>query len=200
MRLSAPAIILAARPHAENGSIVRLFTEEAGLIASYVAGGRGRRLRPVLLPGNRVAAEISARSDSQLPWARLELIESRAPYMGEPLIAAAIAWVTALTAATLPERNRYPAIYQALDGLLAAICSAPSARSWLAALITYERLLLRELGYGPSRLPIPGGTTDRIALFGRQGRAIAHYLLADSRVDVMAAREMLDARLQRMIG
>lgn len=200
MRFSAPAIVLAARPHAETGSIGRFLTEEAGLVAGYVAGGRGRRLRPVLLPGNRVAVDLSARSASQLPFARVELVESRAPFMGEPLIASAIAWVTALTAACLPEGNRYPAVFQALDGLLAAICAAPSARGWLAALITFERLLLRDLGYGEARLAIPDDGAGQLRLFARQGRAIRHYLLADQRGDVMAARAMLEARLQRMLA
>lgn len=200
MRLRAPAILLATRPHAENGSIVRLFTQEAGLVAAYVAGGRGRRLRPVLVPGNRVAAEIAARSDSQLPFARLELVESRAPYLAEPLIAAAMAWVTALTAASLPERSAYPLVYDALDGLLTAICTAPSARGWLRALILYERLLLRELGYGESRLPLPEDSREQLALFASQGRAIGHYLLSDQRADIIAARDMLHDRLERMIG
>lgn len=200
MRLRAPAIVLAARPHAETGSVARLFTEEAGVVAAYVAGGRGRRLRPVLLPGNRVAVELSARASSQLPFARLELLESRAPFLAEPMIAAAVGWVAALTATTLPERNLYPAVHQALDGLLAAICAAPSASGWLPALVTFERLLLRELGYGSSRLPIPPGFADQLDLFARQGRAIAHYLLADARGDVMAARGMLEERLRRMLG
>lgn len=200
MRLRAPAIVLAARPHAETGSVARLFTENAGVVAAYVAGGRGRRLRPVLLPGNRVAVELSARASSQLPFARLELLESRAPFLAEPMIAAAVGWVAALTATTLPERNPYPAVYQALDGLLAAICAAPSASGWLPALVTFERLLLRELGYGSSRLPIPPAFADQLDLFARQGRAIAHYLLADARGDVMAARRMLEERLRRMLG
>lgn len=200
LRLSAPAILLAARPHAETASIVRLFTAEAGVVAAYVAGGRGRQLRPVVLPGNRVAAEITARSDSQLPFARLELVESRAPFLAEPLPAAAIAWATALTAAALPERSAYPPLYQALDGLLTAICSAPSARVWLPALIRYERLLLRELGYGEARLPLPDDAVGQLELFERQGRAVAHYLLSDAPGDAIAAREMLYARLQRMLA
>ena len=49
------------------------------MVAGYVAGGRGRRLRPVLIPGNRVEADFRSSSDSQLPFARLELLESRGP-------------------------------------------------------------------------------------------------------------------------
>ena len=90
MNLRAPAILVASRHHGETASIARFLTEEFGLVAGYVAGGRGRQLRPVMIPGNAVALELRAKSDSQLPFARLELAESRAPWMTEPLPAAAI--------------------------------------------------------------------------------------------------------------
>src|SRR5688572_4577244 len=122
MHLRAPAILLAARPHGETAVVARLLTEEHGVVAGYVAGGRGRNLRPVVIPGNRVALDLSARSDSQLAFARLELVESRGPWLGEPLPAAAIGWTCALTATALPERQAHPALYTALAGLLDAIC------------------------------------------------------------------------------
>ena len=81
--------------------IARLLTEEFGLVAGYVAGGRGRQLRPVVIPGNLVELELRAKSDSQLPFAKLELVESRGPWLSEPLPAAAIQWATALTATAL---------------------------------------------------------------------------------------------------
>ena len=94
MHLTAPAILVAARPHGETAVIARMLTEESGLVAAYVAGGRGRQLRPVVIPGNLVQADIRAKSDSQLPFARLELVTSRGPWLSEPLPAAAIAWKT----------------------------------------------------------------------------------------------------------
>lgn len=198
MQLSAPAILVAARPHGETGVIARMLTAEAGLIAAYVAGGRGRQLRPVVIPGNVIAAEIRARSASQLPFARVELLESRAPWLAEPLPAAAISWACAVTASTLPEHQAYPALYQALDGLLGAICHAGSAREWLRALIAYEALMLRELGYGGAAPPADADWAALMALFARQSPAIARNLLAERRADVMAAREMLHRRLQRI--
>ena len=96
MHLTASAIVCASRPHGETGVIVRLLTAEHGLIAGYVAGGRGRQLRPVLIPGNLVEAELTARPGSQMPSARLELTQSRGPWLTEPLPAAAISWVMAL--------------------------------------------------------------------------------------------------------
>lgn len=175
--------------------IARLLTREHGLVAAYVAGGRGRQLRPALIPGNRVEAEVRARSDSQLPFARLELLRSRAPWLAEPLPASAIGWVTALAAAALPERHPYPALYEALDGLLEAICVAPSARGWAPALLAFEGMLLGDLGYGA-----PQAAGSWLERFDAYGAALSRYLLADRRGDVMAARAMLRERLARIGG
>ena len=198
MHLTAPAILVAARPHGETAVIARMLTEESGLVAAYVAGGRGRQLRPVVIPGNLVQADIRAKSDSQLPFARLELVTSRGPWLSEPLPAAAIAWATALTASVLPERNAYPALYDALGGLLDAICSAQAARQWVEALAVYEALLLRELGYGGQR-PAIADLGQALEILDRQEPLIARYLLADTRTDVLAARQLLRQRLARMV-
>ncbi|MCH2486768.1 MAG: recombination protein O N-terminal domain-containing protein [Erythrobacter sp.] len=201
MHLSAPAIVIAARPHGETAVIARLFTQEAGVVAAYVAGGRGRQLRPVVIPGNIVAAEIRAKSDSQLPFARLELVTSRGPWLSEPLPSAAIAWACAVTAATLPERNPYPPLHAALGALLEAICHAPSARGWVEALIGYETLLLREAGYGGNAVSRPAiaDLGQGLEILDRLERPIATYLIADMRADVMAARKQLRDRLARMV-
>lgn len=202
MQLAAPAILIAARTHGETAIIARLLTEEAGVVAAYVAGGRGRQLRPVVIPGNTVAAEIRAKSDSQLPFARLELVQSRGPWLSEPLPAAAIGWVTALTAATLPERHPYPALYAALGALLDAICSAPSARGWAGALVAYEVLLLRELGYGAQDTARPDvdDFADALVWLDRLETPIATRLLAHTRADVMGARVLLRERLGKILA
>jgi DNA repair protein RecO (recombination protein O) len=201
MDFRAPAIVCASRPHGETAAIARLLTADHGLVAGYVAGARGRDLRPVLVPGNLVEAELRAKSDSQLPFARLELTQSRGPWLSEPLAAAAIQWATALTATALPERQPYPSLYAALTAVLDAICSAPSARGWLPGLLAYETLLLRELGYGGGLAP-PEATDwpATLAAFDRLGTALARYPLADRRGDVMGARTMLRERLARIEG
>ncbi|NCP18908.1 MAG: DNA recombination protein RecO [Erythrobacter sp.] len=197
MQLKAPAIVLASRAHGENAVILRALTAEAGLVAAYVAGGQGRRLRPVVIPGNMIEADIRARSASQLPFGKVELVTSRAPWLGEPLPAAAILWVTALTASTLPERNPYPSLFEALDGLLEAICHAPSARGWAPALLSYEALLLRELGYGGLK-PEAGDLNHTIAAMRQLAPSLERYLLADRYGDAMAARTRLLERLARI--
>ena len=175
MRIEADAIVCGLRNHGEHGAVVRLMTEDHGLQAAYVRGARGRRMRPVLIAGNLVAATLSARTDSQLPQAAVELTHSRAPLLGEPLPAAAIEWATALTATALPEGQPYPRIHSALDALLAAIEAAPSASGWGAALVRYELLLLAELGFGLDleRCAVSGSSDDLVAVSPRSGRAVS---------------------------
>lgn len=200
MNLRAPAIFLSARPHGETAVIARILTEEHGMVAGYVAGGRGRRMRPVVIPGNLVEAELRAKSDSQLPFARLELVESRGPWLSEPLPAAAINWVTALSASVLPERFAYPELYAVLKAVLDAICSAPSARGWLGGLVTYETLLLRDLGYGGGAAPEFADFDAVLAAFDRLFTPIEKHLLAGTYGDVMSARTLLRTRLAKIIG
>lgn len=198
MNLRAPAIVLASRAQGETGALVRVLTARSGLVAAYVAGGRGRQMRAVMVPGNRVAIDLTTRSASQLPFARLELEQSRAALMTEPLPAAAIQWVCALTAAALPERQAYEGLYAALDALLDAIAIAPSARGWVSGLIGYETLLLRELGYGGG---VPADAPDwaaQMAILATLERQLATYVLAGTKGDVMGARILLMQRLARI--
>ena len=175
MRFETQAIVCALLSHGEHGAVVRLMTPDHGLQPAYVRGARGRRLRPVLIPGNLVQARLSARSDAQLAQAEIELSHSRGPLLGEPLPAAAIEWATALTATALPEAQPYPQLYQALDGLLAAIEAAPAASGWGAALVRYELLLLAELGFGLDlqSCAVTGSNDALVAVSPRSGRAIS---------------------------
>ena len=175
MRFATPAIVVALRPHGEHGAVARLVTPGHGLQACYVRGARGRKLRPVLMPGNQVEASLSARTEAQLAQGSIELVHSRGPLFQEPLPAAAIDWICALTATALPESQPYPRIYEALDGLLAAIEAAPSASGWGAALVRYELLLLAELGFGLDleTCAVSGRTDNLVAVSPRSGRAVS---------------------------
>jgi DNA repair protein RecO (recombination protein O) len=100
----------------------------------------------------------------------------------------------------LPEAQPFPRLYLALDGLLAAIEAAPSARGWAAALVRYEVLLLRELGFGLDELEMgamPNTVREALRLTGDR---LARDLLTDRRSEVLAARERLVERLKRMAG
>lgn len=175
MRLATEAIILAVCAHGEHDAIVRALTPGEGVQPGYVRGGRSRRLRPVLLPGNLIAAEYRARTEDQLAHLSAELVASRAPLLTEPLTAAGVEWATVLTAAALPEAQPYPALYAALSGLLAALEAAPSARGWAAALVRYELLLLGELGFGLdlSECAVTGDLENLAFVSPKSGRAVS---------------------------
>jgi DNA repair protein RecO (recombination protein O) len=200
VRIETLAIILSVRVHGEHGAIVRALTPRDGLQAGYVRGGKSRRLRPVLMAGNLVQAEFRARTDDQLAFLSVEPVHSRASFLSEPLASAGIEWATALTAAALPEGQPYPRLFEGLDGLLAAIEGAPSARGWAAALIRYELLLLGELGFGLDEdefRAFPEGMRDGLRVTGDR---LARDVLTDRRAEVLTARERLVERLKRMGG
>ncbi len=216
MQIETQAIVCAVRSHAEHGAVVRLLTPDHGLQAAYVRGARGRRLRPVLLPGNAVEARLRSRIEEQLAHGEIELTHSRAPLLSEPLPAAAIEWVTALSAAALPEGHPYPRLYQALDGLLGAIESAPSALGWASSLARFELLLLAELGFGldfdriapDTSLPAPrflqagGEASWREIIDGLRltGHHLSRNVLTGRSAALGAARARLVDRLARAGG
>jgi len=175
MRVESRAIVCVVRPHAEHGAVVRAFTPEAGIQAGYVRGGRSRRLRPILQPGNLTQAEFRARTDEQLAQLSVELVQSRAPLFVEPLPAAAVEWLCTLTAVALPEGQHYPRLFAALDGLLVAIEAASAARDWAAALARYELLILSELGFGLDLAQCAAtGTRDDLRFVSpKSGRAVS---------------------------
>lgn len=205
MHLGTDAIVCGVSGHGEHGSVVRMMTPEHGLVAAYVRGGRARRMRPVLFPGNVVSAQLRSRTEAQLPQATIELLHSRASILNEPLQAGAVEWATALVTAALPERQPYPRLYQALEGLLDAIEAAPSASGWGAALARFELLLLAELGYGRAASMLPrwlenGRAWDRkevLALLDLCGEDLFREILVGRVRSLQDSRARLVDRLRR---
>jgi DNA repair protein RecO (recombination protein O) len=197
MQVESEAIVCGLLGHGEHGAIVRLLTPEHGLVAGYVRGGRGRRMRPVLIPGNLVSAQLRWRTENQLPQASVELCHSRGPSLGEPLQSSAIEWVTALVASALPEQHAYPRIYAALSGLLDALDAAPSAKGWGIALARFEQLLVAELGYGSEAPP----TDDILQSLDATGSRLFRDVLSGRRVESLRdSRSRLVERLRRALA
>lgn len=195
MQIESEAIVCSVRAHGEHGTVVRLLTEEYGLVAAYVRGGRGRRMRPVLVPGNLVAAQLRWRTEVQLPQAIVELAHSRAAILSEALPSAAIEWTTALVASALAERQAYPRIYQALTGLLDAIEAAPSASGWGRALSRFEAIVVAELGYG-SEESMPADSFDALRWSGDR---LFRDVLAGRTESLQDSRSRLIERLRRAL-
>ncbi len=148
MHLDSAAIVCAMLPHGEHGAVVRFLTPENGLVAGYVRGGRSRRLRPILQPGNGVALALRARVDTQLAAATVELTAARAALATSAAALAALDWLTALTATALAQDVPHPALYRTLDAIIDGIAAGAGPLALGENVVRYEHLLLAELGFG----------------------------------------------------
>ncbi len=146
------------------------------------------------MPGNRVTADLRARVETQLPAMTVELVESRAGLLGEPLPAAAIEWVTVLTATALPEGQAYPRVYDALEAMVTAVTLSPAARHWSGALVRFERGLIAALGYGEE-----GADTGLFAALADNDARLSTDLITGRAAQILDARERLVARLKRAL-
>jgi DNA repair protein RecO (recombination protein O) len=209
MQLVTPATIVSVRAHGEHGAIVRSLTPGDGIRAGYVRGGKSRRLRPALVPGNRIEAQFRQRTQDQLAQLTLELIHSRAFLMSEPVAAAGMAWACALCASLLPEEQPYPHIHDALEGLLGAIEASPAARGWAGALARFELILLGELGFGlererigryPALRGVAGSWDDILAALAVTGERLERDLLGERRNELLAGRERLIDQFRRVVA
>lgn len=189
----AEAIVLSVVAHGENAAVVRVMTSAFGMVAGYVAGARSRALRPVLQPGNVVFGSWRGGAD-RLGQLSVELIESRAALQQIPLAAAALVWLTALTATALPEGQAHPRLHAALGGTIGAVAIAPAARGWAASLALYELLLLADLGFGLEldRCTATGSVEDLCYVSPRSGGAVSR--------DAAAGYEHRLLRLPAMFG
>ena len=78
MDWSDEGIFLGAKPLGEANAVAELFTLGHGRHLGLVRGGRSRRLRPLLQPGNRLRVTWRARLSEHLGGFNLELIEAHA--------------------------------------------------------------------------------------------------------------------------
>lgn len=175
MHLDSPAIVCALLAHGEHGAVVRFLTPDDGLVAGYVRGGRSRRLRPVLQPGNGVAVSLRARLDTQLAAATVELTHARAALATTAAALAAMGWLTALTATALAEGVPHPALYRALDALIEAIAAGAGPLALGEGTVRYEHLLLAELGFGLdlSACAATGGVDDLAYVSPKSSQAVS---------------------------
>ena len=144
----APALLIAMTPHGETGGVLRAISATGGVVSAYVHGARGRRLRPVLQIGNRLALDMVERGDHRLPMATPHLLQANLAMLHGPAALAVVAHVTALLAGLLPEAVAQPRLFAMADALLTAAAAAVDRTALGAALVRFELELLRELGVG----------------------------------------------------
>jgi DNA repair protein RecO (recombination protein O) len=165
-------IVLAVRRHGESSAIVEILTATHGRSLGLVRGGRSRRMRPVLQPGNIVLATWRARLEEHLGNFAVEPLELKAGLLiGEAMRLAALTTLTA-EAQLLPEREPHPRLYEALRVVLDTL---EDEATWPALLVRWELGLLDELGFGLdlARCAATGTSEDLIYVSPKTGRAVS---------------------------
>lgn len=166
-------ILLARRRHGENAAIVEVFTRGHGRHAGIVRGGSGRKMTPVLEPGNQVDVTWRARLEDHLGTFTVEPIEARAAaLMSDRLTLAGLNALSALLTFTLPEREAHPTLY---DGTLTVLDMMSTSDHWPLAYLRWEMALLEELGFGLdlSTCAATGETENLIYVSPKSGRAVS---------------------------
>lgn len=143
-----PALVVALAPHGEHAVVARFLSADQGLIAAYVQGGRGRKLRPVLQPGNRVALDLVTKSAGQLAFASVHPLGTNLALMHGPAALALVDYLASLAAATLPEGEPQPRLFPLFDALFAAAGAGAAAGDIGPALVRLELALLAAMGVG----------------------------------------------------
>jgi DNA repair protein RecO (recombination protein O) len=172
MHWSEEAVVLGVRRHGETSAIVDLLTRGHGRHLGLVRGGRSRRLRPVLQPGNLVLANWRARLEDQLGTFTVEPVAMRAAgLIADPFKLAGLNSLTGLSQ-VLPEREPHPRLYDALSVALAAL---DDDEVWPAVLARFELGLLDELGFGLDLTccAATGAQDDLVFVSPRTGRAVS---------------------------
>lgn len=146
MQWTDRAIVLSARKYGENGSLVRLFSQDYGLFAGIVRGGAGSRLRGVYQPGNLVEATWKARLPEHLGMVSAELISSCAAlFLEDALRLSALSALLAMAEVCMPERQPEEELFLMVLQLLAQLRNHDDA--WQKSYIAFECRLLLELGF-----------------------------------------------------
>ncbi len=172
MNWSDEGIVLSVRAHGETAAVAEVLTRQHGRHLGLVHGGRSRRLRPVLQPGNHVHVTWKARLAEQLGHMTLELERGfAAEAMSSAVALSGLSSLTTL-ARLLPERDPHPSLYE-ITLFVLGFLDDPTV--WPALMIRWELALLEELGFGLdlSECAATGSNDDLIYVSPRTGRAVS---------------------------
>src|SRR6187399_2938935 len=172
MEWTDEGIVLGVRRHGESSAIVELLTREHGRHLGLVRGGAGKRMRPLLQPGNSVTTVWRARLDEHLGYYAIEGTRLRAA----TLLASAHATYGVTHMASLvrllPERDPHEDIYEMLEAILDDFDDASLAG---VQLVKFELAMLTELGFGLelSSCAASGAVSDLIYVSPKSGGAVS---------------------------
>lgn len=172
MEWTSEALVLGTRLHGEESVILEVMTEERGRHLGLVKGGRGRRMTPVLQPGNTVQVTWRARLDAHLGMFTAELVTARAARLMERRTGVLGIQILAAHLRYLAERDPHPALFQAAAVILDHLDDPADAARLL---VRFELALLDELGFGLdlAACAATGATTELVFVSPKSARAVS---------------------------
>jgi DNA repair protein RecO (recombination protein O) len=172
MQWSEDGIIISVRGHGETSAVIELFTRRHGRHLGLVRGGRSRRQRPVLQPGNGVHVTWRARLAEHLGTFSVEPAQLRAAGLMEDQLR--LAGLTTLMAHLqfVPEREAHERLF---DALVLVLDGLDDDALWPALLVRWELGLLEELGFGLDldACAVTGERGDLAFVSPKTGRAVS---------------------------
>jgi DNA repair protein RecO (recombination protein O) len=172
MEWSEEGIVVGTRRHGEADVILEVLTALHGRHLGLVKGGRGRKLRPVLQPGNTLSLVWRARLHEHLGNFRAEPVTERSSrLMTSPIAAFGLALAGAHLR-LIPERDPHPRLFDALTAMLDHLEEASLAAELM---VRFELLLLDELGVGLDleTCAATGTREELIYVSPKSGRAVS---------------------------
>ena len=164
-------VVIGVRRHGESSTIVDLLTRHHGRHVGFVHGGRSRRLRPCLQPGNGVSVVWRARLEEQMGSFTVEPRLLRAARLMDSALALnAVNHLCALVR-LLPEREPHDEVYDALEAILDRVEDRAATP---AAMVRFALAMLAELGFrlDLERCAATGSREDLVYVSPKSGRAV----------------------------
>ncbi len=164
-------VVLGGRAYGETSVILEVLTAHHGRHLGLVRGGRSRRLRPVLQPGNTVAATWRARIDDHMGSFAIEPLALRAGrFIDNAEALQAVNHLCGL-GRLLPERDPHAILHNMLDAMMDGI---EDRRRLPLQVIQFELALLAELGFGLdlTRCAATNSCENLVYVSPKSGRAV----------------------------
>ena len=165
-------LIIGVRRHGETSVIAEIFTREHGRHLGIVRGGRGKRMQPLLQPGNSVAIVWRARLEEHLGMYTVEALKLRAAVIMESGLALQGINLLGAGLRLMAERDPHPALFETAELAADHLADADIAP---ALMVRLELGVLAELGFGLdlSVCAATGTREDLIYVSPRSGRAVS---------------------------
>jgi DNA repair protein RecO (recombination protein O) len=166
------AISLGLRRFGETGAILEVFSREQGRRRGMIHGGASQKKRGPMQPGNTLLVTWKARADDSLGFFTVETESERAAVlMADAEALAGLSALAELLAATLPEGEAKPALYDAAETVLDML-GEPDV--WPALFVRWEIGLLTVMGYGLdlSSCAVSGSNDGLTHVSPKSGRAV----------------------------